>query len=108
MTTSGVAASARTRRRGYTPPQQPQRRRPGTTAKTAGSANMRSWWSARDGADKPADGLASARPPAAGRSVGRSVGAGQQWSAPLLSVLQPLQQSSMAGHLLPVGGPAGN
>jgi hypothetical protein len=40
MATAGVAANARTRRRGYTPPQQPQRRRPGTAAKTAGSANM--------------------------------------------------------------------
>ena len=58
MATPGVAASARTRRRRrkYTPPQQPQRRRPGTAAKTAGSANMRSWWSGGVGADKPADG----------------------------------------------------
>jgi hypothetical protein len=43
MATAGVAANARTRRSGYTPPQQPQRRRPGTAAKTAGSANMPSW-----------------------------------------------------------------
>ena len=38
--TPGVEASWRTRRRGYTPPQQPQRTRPGTAAKTAGNANM--------------------------------------------------------------------
>jgi hypothetical protein len=42
IATPGVAARARTRRWGYTPPQQPQRRRPGRTAKTAGNANMRS------------------------------------------------------------------
>jgi hypothetical protein len=38
--TPGVEASRRTRRLGYTPPQQPQRTRPGTAAKTAGNANM--------------------------------------------------------------------
>ena len=38
--TPGVEAGWRTRRRAYTPPQQPQRTRPGTAAKTAGNANM--------------------------------------------------------------------
>src|SRR3954466_15778316 len=40
MNIPGVAARALTRRRGYTPPQQPQRARPGTAAKAAGNANM--------------------------------------------------------------------
>jgi len=40
MNSAGVAASSRTRRLGYTPPQQPQRCRPGTAAKAAGMANM--------------------------------------------------------------------
>jgi hypothetical protein len=39
MNTAGVAASSRTRRPEYTPPQQPQRCRPGTAAKAAGIAN---------------------------------------------------------------------
>jgi hypothetical protein len=40
MNTAGVAASSRTRRPEYTPPQQPQRCRPGTAAKAAGIAHM--------------------------------------------------------------------
>jgi len=40
MNTPGVDASWHTRRRRYTPPQHPQRARPGTAAKTAGKANM--------------------------------------------------------------------
>jgi hypothetical protein len=40
MKTPGVAANWRTRRWGYTPPQQPQRWNPGTAANSAGSANM--------------------------------------------------------------------
>jgi hypothetical protein len=62
MATVGVAANARTRRRGYTPPQQPQRRRPGTAAKAAGHANMRSWWSGQASSDKPSAAGGQRRP----------------------------------------------
>jgi N-acetylmuramoyl-L-alanine amidase len=61
MTTPGVAASRRTRRRGYTPPQQPQRSSPGTAAKIAGNANMTvimvaSAHGAKDRAEQPLPG----------------------------------------------------
>src|SRR5215207_2365367 len=52
MNTPGMFASSRTCRWGNTPPQQPQRCRPGTAAKGAGRANMGPWSSYPDQAGK--------------------------------------------------------
>jgi hypothetical protein len=105
MATPGVAASARTRRRGYTPPQQPQQRRPGTAAKSAGSASMRaSCPSERALPSGPSGWRAVSVPGMAGDKATRA------WpvSAPadaLTALLAPYADPALPGRLVDVPPP---